>query len=124
MRYSGLVRHASKFIHLPDGHTKHFSFLVKRRNIVGFGYNKTWTTHPIAMQYGYRFDSLHSELDCILSFNGAIRELYKYTLVNIRFMADGTLGMSKPCRICQRLLKNYGIRDVFYTDENGEFKKL
>jgi deoxycytidylate deaminase len=35
-------------------------------------------------------------------------------------MKDGTLGMAKPCKICLNKIKEYGIKKVFYTNENGE----
>jgi len=123
VQYEFLIKKAKPFLSLPSGHSKHFSFLVKRRNIVGFGYNKSFVTHPLARRYGYRFSAVHSELDCILSFNGPPRELSRYTMINIRFMADGSLGLSKPCPICQSLLKSFGITDVLYSTKDG-FREL
>ena len=122
MKYDFLINKAKPFLELPTGHSRHFSFLLRRRNIVGFGYNKSFTTHPIAKQYGYRFAAIHAELDCILSFNGPPRELKNYTLVNLRFLANGKLAMAKPCQICQSLLNNFGITDIVYSNQNGEFE--
>lgn len=124
MDYNFLIRRARHFLSLPIGRNKHFSFLMKRRNIVGFGYNKSYTTHPIANKYGYRFASIHSELDCILSFNGPPRDLAQYTLVNIRFLKNGSVGLSKPCPICQLLLSNFGITHILYTNKSGLFVEL
>lgn len=122
INYNFLVPKARNFLSLPTGHSKHFSFLLKRRNIVGFGYNKSFTTHPVAKRYGYRFAAIHSELDCILSFNGPPRELAYYTLVNLRFLANGKLGLAKPCKICQQLLSNFGIKNIIYSNMYGDFE--
>lgn len=121
MNYKFLIPKALALIDLPTGRSKHFSFLLKRRKIVGFGYNRSYDTHPIAYKYGYLFSGIHSELDCILSFNHAPRELHRCTMVNLRFLADGTLSMSKPCKKCQELLRNFNIDKIVYTNRLGEF---
>lgn len=39
-------------------------------------------------------------------------------------MADGTLGMSKPCLVCtNKIKKNKNIRSVYYTNEEGILEK-
>lgn len=121
MNYQFLIPKAKSLLDLPSGRSKHFSFLLRKKKIVGFGYNRSYDTHPIAHKYGYRFDCIHSELDCILSFNHPVRELHKCVLVNLRFLRNGTLAMSKPCQCCQKMIVGFGIKSVIYTNNAGEF---
>ena len=36
-----------------------------------------------------------------------------------RVHKNGTLAMSRPCPSCMQLIKDVGIKRVFYTTENG-----
>lgn len=119
MRYDYLTRKARQLLDLPNGRVKHFSFLLQKKKIVGFGYNQSFTSHPIAKKYGYRFEGIHSELHCLLSFCRPLREVGDYVMVNVRFMADGSLGIAKPCNRCQKLLRDLGLLEVVYSTENG-----
>lgn len=109
---------------LPDTKYKHFSFLTQRNKVVSIGYNLSFHTHPLAKKYGYRFSNIHSELDAIKKFPFSPSLLPKYTMVNIRIMGSSRLGLSKPCRKCQRLLKDFGITNIWYSTHNGNFEKL
>ena len=35
-------------------------------------------------------------------------------------MANGSLGMAKPCHLCLDVIKALGVKKVFYTNESGE----
>lgn len=53
----------------------------------------------------------------------------KLTPNSIVFVArntkNGNTAMSKPCRTCQRILKNAGVKKVYYTTSQGfEMMKL
>lgn len=41
----------------------------------------------------------------------------------IRFRRNGSIGMSKPCEFCQKMIESVGIRRVYYTDDNGIWQK-
>ena len=48
------------------------------------------------------------------------RKIDKNSIVFVvRVKADGTFGMSKPCKSCQVFMKAAGVKHVFYTSENG-----
>lgn len=123
-RFKKLIGISKRLIDLPDARHKHFSFLMLRNKIISFGYNLSFTTHPISHKYNYRFSSLHSELKCILEFPYPNRMLKNYTLVNVRIMANGDIGYSKPCKHCQKLLKDFGIHKIYYSRFDGSFGKL
>ena len=105
------------------GKQKHFSFILKRNKLICVGWNDTWKTTPLAKRYGYRFNCTHSELAAIRNFPKPNRFLTECRMVNIRIRKDGSLGMAKPCPICQSLLKDFGIKEVWYSSAT-EFRKL
>lgn len=124
MHFDHLIRKARPFINVIDCRQKHFSFILDGKKIVSFGHNTKCCTHPLANKYGYWNASIHAELDAIKRFRFKPSELKHCILVNIRFMADNKLGMSKPCPKCQRLLKDFELREVWYSDKTGNFVKL
>ena len=45
------------------------------------------------------------------------------TLMVIRYLADGTPSMAKPCVYCQKFIKESGISKVEYTDWEGNIRE-
>jgi len=117
-----LISLAITLIHNADKH-RHISFIILKNKIVSIGYSHSKKTDPLAKQYGHRFNSVHSEISAIKKFPFRIKKLSKCTMVNIRIMADGTIGMSKPCIHCQKLLKDFEIGEVYYTTKDGALKQ-
>lgn len=111
----------------------HLTFILHGKRIVSLGTNKNnQRTHPKST-HGYK--SVHSELDAILKievadeckkyhFINVAQMVKKYTLVNIRIMRNSTVGLSKPCKNCQELLKSFPFRAIYYTDKDGNFQSL
>lgn len=96
---------------------KHVSLIFdKKGNMLSYGQNAV-RTHPLAAQYGYRFDEVHSELDAFLKVPRQLRT-NDLTLVNYRFNRFGDLRKSRPCSKC--LLWCHAVfRDIIYTDDVG-----
>jgi hypothetical protein len=116
-----LISKAYSLVDMPQGRFKHFSFLVQRTTPICVGWN--WKkTHTISEKY--RFQSLHSEGHCILSFPHDRDLLHNYSIYNIRINNIGRLALASPCPYCQILLKSYGIRDIFFTNDSGNFEKM
>jgi len=111
-----------QMIDCPDGRSKHFSFLILKNRIVGIGYNLSFTTDPLANKYGYRFNAIHSELKAIKEFIYPPGFLSRCSIINVRILKDNTIGMSKPCQRCQRLLSDFGITEIYYTNRQGDFE--
>lgn len=107
--------------HLPQGRHKHFSFIVKRNTIISVGWNKGFQTHPIAARFGHRFQSIHSELDAILNFPYGIGELHRYNFINVRLTKVG-LGMSLPCKHCEKMLSYFGVDRVIFSNYEGFYE--
>lgn len=113
-----------KNIHLPKSTKLHFSFICDKNNIISFGHNDGWKTHPLGQKYKCRYSATHAELSAILDFPYKYRTLYQYKMVNIRIKKDGTIGNAKPCIACIDMLKDFGLIDVYYTNNTGVLEKL
>ena len=123
MKFPKLVKLSRQMLDLPDSKSKHFSFILMRNKILSIGYNSGWKTSPIAKQYGYRFNNIHSELAAIKNFPYPPSAMSKCKIVNIRIKANGQLSMAKPCKNCAKLLKDFDLTDIWYTNWHGEFER-
>ena len=68
----------------------------------------------------------HSEFEVLRKYKrkhliGSLRECVLY---NVRFLRNGKIVNSRPCRRCEALIKKYELKKVFYTDDYGNFRKL
>lgn len=106
---------------MPTSSKKHFSFIVERNKIISYGWNNGYRTCPISARYGHRFSGIHSELAAIRNFPYPPVFLSQYRIVNLRVLSAGTLGLSKPCVYCQKMLFDFGISDIWYSTNTGEF---
>lgn len=108
--------------HMPQSQAKHFSFIVKRNNIISFGWNKSRKTHTIAKRYGHRFSCIHSELDAILNFPYKIGDINYYEFINVRINHKNEMVLAKPCIKCQHMLIDFNIHRISYTTNDGTLK--
>lgn len=64
-------------------------------------------------------DELHAEVDCLKSCPPGAD-----TLVVARFRKDGSIGCAKPCNVCRKYAELRGIRTIYYSDEQGQFRRM
>ena len=101
---------------------------VYKKQVIGVGYN-TNKTHPIQMKYNKYRDlewngiqpkaKLHAELMCLLNIKDLNIDFAKVKIFIYREDKNGHLASSKPCNACMRAIKDYGIKDIYYTVDNG-----
>lgn len=97
------------------GNHKHFTFICERKKIISVGWNKPFKSHTLAKKFGYRFSTIHSELDAINNFPYPVADLKNYIMINVRLYADRTLALSRPCGRCLKLLNAFGVRTVVFS---------
>lgn len=106
--------------------------LVYKNKVIGTGFN-CQKTHPLQKMYNiYRFEnddkphSLHAEIHALLplikreneqSFDWANVKLYTYR--NRKIKGKQCLGLSRPCPSCLALIKKLGIKNLYYTTNDG-----
>ncbi len=80
-----------------------------------------YKTHTINKIYPSYCNGTHAEADVVCSYNSfrfgdlsSKAVLYTYREDRNRIMKN-----AKPCKICQKLIKQIGIKKVFYSLEDG-----
>lgn len=97
---------------------RHAAALVYKKQILGVGKNQL-KTHPMMLRY--QSDShkiyLHAEIDAIVkTINLYGSEILKRCdLYVMRLTGGGNIGMSKPCRGCQKAIDAFEIKGVYWT---------
>lgn len=112
----------------PVANARVAAFLVYKRDVIAVGYNKD-KTHPFQKRHSKNNLALylHAETDCI---NNALRyysdeEVSKSSLyiLRVKHSDDDHIafirGLAKPCEGCQKCIKRYGIKKVYYSTEEG-----
>lgn len=108
--------------------------LVYKGHAIGSGSNSC-KTHPAQKVYNRKYrkfkygpqlvvDSLHAEMSALMSVPYAVGvgtdwskvKVYIYRISRGRL---GGHGMARPCPGCLHALKDRGIRDVYYTTDDG-----
>lgn len=98
---------------------------VYQGTIIGFGCNCN-KTHPTQKYYNkYRKQSdmmlpkLHAEISCLNSIRHLDINFSKVKLYIYRIRKDQPFGLSRPCPSCMAAIKDLGIRDIYYTSNDG-----
>lgn len=91
----------------------HGAVVVYRGKIVGRGYNK-YCVEGINKVNRW---SVHAEVDAI---NNALRTISKdnlkqSTLIVVRILKEGTVGLSTPCKCCANYIQKYQMKACFYS---------
>jgi len=99
----------------------------KNNNIISTGFNSS-KTHPFQKKFAKNEMAicLHAEIDAIKNAlrNISVDEMSKTNLYicRVKRMNRGgkyITGLSKPCQGCMRAIITFGIKNVFYTEENS-----
>ena len=67
---------------------------------------------------------VHAEISALsklqkASFNPKRMKLFVY-----RIKRDGSYGMARPCASCMQAIKDFGIRKIYYTTDDGFAKEI
>ena len=98
---------------------------VYKGNVIGVGCNCN-KTHPKQKFYNkYRIQSdsmlpkLHAEINCINSIKNLDIKFSKVRLYIYRIRKNQLFGLSRPCPSCMAAIKDLGIKDIYYTTNDG-----
>lgn len=104
------------------------SVFIYKNKILSIGWNSNKTAPIQAYWNKERFDeskepyclhSLHAETTALLNVKNTNIDWSKVMVFNWRIKKDGTQGNSRPCKSCMAMLIKQGIKDIFYSTENG-----
>ena len=95
--------------------------IVQKNKLISAGANSD-KSHPIQKRYdkerGFKtHHSCHAEVRAIL--NSKLNSLTGCTVYVYRETKNGVLGKSRPCPACIKMLRDYGIKRMCYTTEEG-----
>jgi tRNA(Arg) A34 adenosine deaminase TadA len=115
------LRLASKAAETSNyGNFRHGAVLVKGGSIFNITTNSFNHT-----SFGQRFRSSpghathHAEVACVLGLDKATT--YGATIYVARVNKNGEWRMSKPCEMCEEVMKHVGIKKVVYTVDTGRW---
>lgn len=88
----------------------------KRGRLLARSANSYTQTHPIQAKYARLAGKpnsiyLHAEIACLL--RAGTKPIHK--LVVERYHKNGNPALAKPCVICQRAIRDWGVKIVEYT---------
>ena len=103
--------------------TSHFAFLIKSKIIEKIGINKK-RTHPETSKHPYHegYVGIHAELDCLLKTSK--EDLRDYKMLVLRIDRNGKLNISKPCHGCQSVLSQFNLKEIWYSDKDGNIIQM
>ena len=98
---------------------------VYQGQVIGLGCNAN-KTHPMQKFYNrYRqqpdnlLPKLHAEISCLNQIKHLNINFTKVKLYIYRIRKDQPYGMARPCPSCMAAIKDLGIKNVYYTTDNG-----
>ena len=93
--------------------------LVKNGKIISKAFNCGKKSHPYIHRNGEFYNqTIHAELACILKVKNKER-LQGATIIVYRERRDGHMANAKPCPMCEKLIRSYGIKKIIYSTEFG-----
>lgn len=100
--------------------------VVYKHKIISSGCN-SYVTNPLQKRYNkFRFDtdqtshSKHAELECLLPIiNRRDIDFNRVNLYIYRQHKSGALACARPCESCFNLIKDLGIRNIYYSNDGG-----
>lgn len=100
--------------------------VVWKHKIISSGTN-SYKTNPLQKKYNqYRFKEdegnhyIHAEIDAILPLLD--RKDINFSTVSLyifRSHKNGDNALARPCKSCMRLIKELGVKHLYYTNEKG-----
>lgn len=121
-----LTRLAIESQGVANGRVRMASGVVYKKHLIATGVN-SYKSHPIMNGQGYRDGQifLHAEMDAIKSSLRLITQdqLTKCDLYVVRvkrphrLSKDWVHGLAKPCPGCTKAIANFGIKNIYWTED-------
>ncbi len=81
----------------------------------------SYKTHPFVLRTSL-YPFLHAEVHCLVSFG--LDHCHDCGILVVRLKKNNELSMAKPCDACMKALRFAGIKDIGYSDWNGDIQWL
>lgn len=120
--------YARHMAEMSDYNRVHIGCVIMIGNkVVSTGFN-TQKSHPLQKHYNQfrdfdgsniSIDSLHAEMSALIPLKNSGADLSKARMYVYRTRKDIQHGMCRPCPGCMAAIKSLGIKDVYYTTNDG-----
>lgn len=117
-RLEALFKLARKTASQSTHRYKMSAVLFRKNLVIASGCNSV-KSHPIGKDV-FRHYTLHAELAALLQVRHTI-DVKGLDIFVYRQRHDGSFGLALPCACCTILLKQYGIRRIYYTTSEYPF---
>lgn len=126
-RYLDMAKEVSKYSDFTRQHLG--AVAIYRGSLLATGYN-TCKTSPLQKKYnhereymveaGFRnTNSTHAEVACLSKIRYLDIDFSKVRLYVYREHKNGVKALARPCPACQKMIKDMGVKEVWFTTENG-----
>lgn len=109
----------------PFTRTKMGAALFDGSRLVGIGFNTYFKSHPehlIHGRVGRCFENTHAEQSALIKRKHyEDRNLVMYVW---RELGSGEPACSRPCSMCESLMRQAGVRKVRFLDEEGKWQEM
>lgn len=114
-----ILAEAKRVSQTSDHHSFSMGAVIfdKKGRIVSSRSNYLFKTHPEYRKLD-EFKTLHAEAASILSIRHKI-DLTGMSILVYRELKDGTLANAKPCDVCMKMINNYKLKEIWYTNDDG-----
>lgn len=117
---------AAKAVSELSDHKHHIGCVVTMGSrIVSSGHNSKTKCHALQAKLdkemfgGEHRGSLHAEVDALLPLIRKGVDLSNASLYVYRQHKNGIMACARPCARCEKLIRQAGIKRIFYTVESG-----
>lgn len=120
-----MFRAAKAVSEMSDHRAKIGCVVVNKHRIVSSGFNSHSKCHKVqAMLDKERFGcdcpgKMHAETATLLPLIRDGVDLSRASIFVYRQHKDGTIACARPCARCERLIKQCGIKKIYFTVDNG-----
>jgi len=115
-RLNKMLKHAIRVSELSEYKFQLGAVIFRKNQIISLGFNKN-KTHPLPNRYN-KHGTIHAEVDAILHADPDL--LSGSSILVCRHLKNGSPAMAKPCKMCERILFDFGIRDVYWTTNSTD----
>lgn len=126
-RYLDMAKEASKQSDFIKHHLG--AVAIYRGSLLATGCNSCKTS-PLQKKYNHEREymveasfantnSTHAEMACLSKIRYLDIDFSKVKLYVYREHKNGVKALARPCPACQKMIRDMGIKEVWYTTENG-----
>jgi deoxycytidylate deaminase len=99
--------------------------IFKNSRIISSGHNSIRSFSAIHPRHKDYPNGLHAEISAIIKCRKDWSTLTGCSILVLKVSKTlGLLSMAKPCEYCYKSLKHVGIKNIYYSNSEGEIVKL